>query len=102
MQNNRLATELPITHLLATMAFGPFAATLVELFPTRIRYSSISLPFHLRNGWFGGLLPAVSFMIIAQTGKNYLGLFYPITLALISTIVGGIFLPETKDRNINE
>lgn len=88
--------------LLATMAFGPLAATLVELFPTRIRYSSMSLPFHLGNGWFGGLLPAVSFMIIAQTGNIYLGLFYPITLALISTIVGGIFLPETKDRNINE
>lgn len=86
--------------LLVTMVYGPIAAMLVEMFPTRIRYTSMSLPYHIGNGWFGGLLPTMSFAIVAQTGNMYNGLWYPIIIAGITAIVGTLFLRETKDVDI--
>lgn len=83
-----------------TMVYGPIAAALVELFPTRIRYTSMSLPYHIGNGWFGGLLPATAFAMVAQTGDIYYGLWYPIVIALFTFVVGLIFIPETKDRDL--
>jgi MFS family permease len=83
-----------------TMVYGPIAAALVELFPTRIRYTSMSLPYHIGNGWFGGLLPATAFAMVAQTGDIYFGLWYPIVFALITFVIGVLFVPETKDRDI--
>jgi MFS family permease len=82
------------------MVYGPLAAALVELFPTRIRYTSVSLPYHIGNGWFGGLLPAISFAMVAQTGDIYYGLWYPIVIAIMTFIVGMVFIPETKNRDI--
>jgi hypothetical protein len=86
--------------LLVTMVYGPIAAALVELFPTRIRYTAMSLPYHVGNGWFGGLLPATAFAISAQTGNPYSGLWYPVVIALATVVIGGLFVPETKDRDI--
>ena len=86
--------------LFVTMVYGPIAAALVELFPTRIRYTSMSLPYHIGNGWFGGLLPATAFAMVAQTGDIYYGLWYPIVFSLITFVIGLMFIPETKDRNI--
>ncbi len=83
-----------------TMVYGPIAAMLVELFPTRIRYTSMSLPYHIGNGWFGGLLPATAFAIVASTGDIYAGLWYPIIFASITVVIGFLFLPETKDVDI--
>ncbi|MCJ2025464.1 MFS transporter [Methylobacterium sp. J-067] len=83
-----------------TMVYGPIAAALVELFPSRIRYTSMSLPYHIGNGWFGGLLPATAFAMVAQTGDIYYGLWYPIVIALFTFVVGLIFIPETKDRDL--
>jgi MFS family permease len=83
-----------------TMVYGPMAAALVELFPTRIRYTSMSLPYHIGNGWFGGLLPATAFAMVAQTGDIYFGLWYPIVFAVMTFVIGMIFIPETKDRDI--
>src|SRR5689334_10942612 len=85
-----------------TMVYGPIAAMLVELFPTRIRYTSMSLPYHIGNGWFGGLLPATAFAIVASTGDIYAGLWYPIIFASITAVVGFFFLPETKDVDITK
>ena len=85
-----------------TMVYGPIAAWLVELFPTRIRYTGMSLPYHIGNGWFGGFLPATVFAIVAATGNIYSGLWYPIIVAAMSFVVALIFLPETKDRDINK
>ena len=85
-----------------TMVYGPIAAWLVELFPTRIRYSGFSLPYHIGNGWFGGFLPATVFAIVAATGNIYSGLWYPIVVACMSFVVGLLFLPETKDRDISQ
>ena len=87
--------------IFVTMVYGPIAAMLVELFPTKIRYTSMSLPYHIGNGWFGGLLPATSFAIVASTGDIYAGLWYPIIFASITAVVGFLFLPETKDVDIN-
>jgi len=87
--------------LFVTMVYGPIAAALVELFPARIRYTSMSLPYHIGNGWFGGLLPATSFAMVAATGDIYYGLWYPIVIALMTFIIGLLFVPETKDRNID-
>lgn len=84
-----------------TMVYGPIAAWLVELFPARIRYTSLSLPYHIGNGWFGGFLPTVSFAMVAATGDIYYGLWYPVTIALVTAFVGTFFLPETKDRDIH-
>ena len=86
--------------LFVTMVYGPIAALLVELFPTRIRYTGMSLPYHLGNGWFGGFLPPTAFAIVASTGDIFAGLWYPIVIALITFVVGLLFLPETKDRDI--
>lgn len=86
--------------LLVTMVYGPIAAMLVELFPTRIRYTSMSMPYHIGNGWFGGLLPTMSFAIVAQTGNMYSGLWYPIIIAAITAVIGTLFLPETKNVDI--
>jgi MFS family permease len=86
--------------VLVTMVYGPMAAALVELFPTRIRYTSLSLPYHIGNGWFGGLLPATMFAMNAQNGSIYYGLWYPIVIAGATVIIGALFVPETKDRDI--
>src|SRR6187431_1229587 len=85
-----------------TMVYGPIAAMLVELFPTRIRYTSMSLPYHIGNGWFGGLLPATVFAMNAQTGSIYYGLWYPIVVAGATFVIGFFFLPETKDVDITK
>ncbi|MCO5357899.1 MFS transporter [Acidovorax kalamii] len=86
--------------LLVTMVYGPIAAMLVEMFPTRIRYTSMSLPYHIGNGWFGGLLPTTAFAIVAQTGNMYNGLWYPIIIAAATVVIGGLFIKETKDVDI--
>jgi hypothetical protein len=91
---------LTILVIYVTMVYGPIAAMLVELFPTRIRYSGMSLPYHIGNGWFGGFLPPTAFAIVAATGDIYSGLWYPIVVAGMTFIIGLIFVPETKDRNI--
>ncbi len=93
---------LTILVIYVTMVYGPIAAALVEMFPTRIRYTSMSLPYHIGNGWFGGLMPATAFAMIAQTGDVYYGLWYPIVIALATVVIGLFFVPETKDRDIFE
>jgi MFS family permease len=93
---------LVILVVYVTMVYGPIAAWLVEMFPTRIRYSGVSLPYHIGNGWFGGFLPATVFAIVAATGNIYSGLWYPIAVAAMSFVVALIFLPETKDRDISQ
>jgi nitrate/nitrite transporter NarK len=93
---------LAILVVYVTMVYGPIAAWLVEMFPTRIRYSGVSLPYHIGNGWFGGFLPATVFAIVAATGNIYSGLWYPIAIAAMSFVVALIFLPETKDRDITK
>ena len=100
---NYVMTVILLTILVVyvTLVYGPIAAWLVELFPTRIRYSGLSLPYHIGNGWFGGFLPATVFAIVAATGNIYSGLWYPIAVAAMSFVVGLIFLPETKDRDIS-
>jgi MFS family permease len=85
-----------------TMVYGPIAAMLVEMFPTRIRYSSMSLPYHIGNGWFGGFLPAISFAIVAANGDIYSGLWYPIGIATMTLIIGTLFIKETKDVDIHD
>ena len=87
--------------LYVTMVYGPIAAALVELFPTKIRYTSMSLPYHIGNGWFGGLLPATAFAMVAATGDIYYGLWYPIVVAAATAVIGFLFVPETKDRDIH-
>ena len=91
---------LTLLVIYVTMVYGPIAAALVELFPTRIRYTSMSLPYHIGNGWFGGLMPATAFAMIAQTGDVYYGLWYPIVIALATVVIGTFMVPETKDRDI--
>ncbi|WP_217283642.1 MFS transporter [Pseudaquabacterium terrae] len=92
---------LTILVIYVTMVYGPIAAWLVELFPTRIRYTSMSLPYHIGNGWFGGFLPTTAFAMVAATGDIYYGLWYPIVVALMTAVLGTFFLPETKDRDIH-
>jgi MFS family permease len=84
--------------ILVTMVYGPIAAWLVELFPTRIRYTSMSLPYHIGNGWFGGFLPVTSFAIVAATGDIYNGLWYPIIVAVMTVVIGSLFLRETRGQ----
>ena len=91
---------LTILVLYVTMVYGPIAALLVELFPARIRYTSMSLPYHIGNGWFGGFLPTTAFAMVAATGDIYYGLWYPIVVAALTLIVGLLFLPETRRRDI--
>ena len=100
--------NIPMTILLlwllvlyVTMVYGPIAAYLVELFPTRIRYTSMSLPYHIGNGWFGGFLPTTSFAIVAATGDIYSGLWYPIVIAAATLVIGMLFIRETKDLDIH-
>ena len=92
---------LVILVLYVTMVYGPIAAMLVEMFPTRIRYTSMSLPYHIGNGWFGGLLPTTSFALVAFKGDIYFGLWYPIVIALITFVIGTLFVRETKDNDIH-
>ena len=91
---------LTIMMLYVTMVYGPIAAFLVELFPTNIRYTSMSLPYHIGNGWFGGMLPLLATAIVAWTGNIYAGLWYPIVIALITVVIGFLFLKDTKDVDI--
>ena len=91
---------LVILVVYVTMVYGPIAAWLVELFPAKIRYTSMSLPYHIGNGWFGGFLPAISFALVALTGDMYYGLRYPIIVSLMTVVIGFLFLPETKDRHV--
>ena len=91
---------LTIMVIYVTMVYGPIAAMLVEMFPTRIRYTSMSLPYHIGNGWFGGFMPAISFSIVAAQGNIYSGLWYPIIIASMTFVVGMIFVKETKDVDI--
>ena len=86
--------------LYVTMVYGPVAAMLVEMFPTRIRYTSMSLPYHIGNGWFGGLLPTTAFALVAFKGDIYYGLWYPIIIALVTVVIGTLFVPETKNNDI--
>jgi MFS family permease len=88
--------------LYVTMVYGPIAAMLVEMFPTRIRYTSMSLPYHIGNGWFGGFLPTTAFAIVAETGDIYSGLWYPIIIASITFVIGLFFVKETKDNNLQD
>lgn len=97
-----LVAVLTYLAILVTMVYGPIAAALVELFPTRIRYTSMSLPYHIGNGWFGGLLPPIAVALVAATGNIYAGLWYPIVIAAMTFIVGLIFVPETKDVDISK
>ena len=92
---------LVVLVLYVTLVYGPIAAWLVELFPTRIRYTSMSLPYHIGNGWFGGFLPTISFAIVVATGDIYQGLWYPIAIAAMTLVIGTLFLPETKDRPLD-
>lgn len=91
---------LVILVIYVTMVYGPIAAMLVEMFPTRIRYTSMSLPYHVGNGWFGGLLPTISFALVAQNGNIYYGLWYPIIIAAFTFVIGALFVRETKDVDI--
>ncbi|KPF61984.1 MFS transporter [Porphyrobacter sp. AAP60] len=88
--------------LLVTMVYGPIAALLVELFPTRIRYTAMSLPYHIGNGWFGGFLPTTAFAMVAATGNIYFGLWYPVAICAATVVIGLLFLPETFRRNIDQ
>ncbi len=99
---NKLMMMVILVYLviLVTMVYGPIAAMLVELFPTRIRYTSMSLPYHIGNGWFGGLLPTTAFAMVAATGDIYYGLWYPVIVAAGTFIIGMIFVKETKDVDI--
>jgi hypothetical protein len=84
-----------------TMVYGPIAAALVEMFPTRIRYTSMSLPYHIGNGWFGGLLPSITFAMVAANGNIYHGLWYPIIIAAMTLVIGLLFVKETKNNDID-
>jgi hypothetical protein len=99
---DKFMVVLILTYLviLVTMVYGPIAAMLVEMFPTRIRYTSMSLPYHIGNGWFGGLLPTTAFAIVAQTGNMYNGLWYPIIIAAATFVIGTLFIKETKNVDI--
>jgi MFS family permease len=103
LSDSRSLTEIALLFVLViyvTMVYGPIAAMLVELFPTRIRYTGMSLPYHIGNGWFGGFLPPTAFAIVAASGNIFQGLWYPIVIALMTFVIGLLFVPETKDRDI--
>ena len=84
-----------------TMVYGPIAAFLVELFPTRIRYTSMSLPYHIGNGWFGGMLPLTAAALVAAKGNIYAGLWYPVIVAGMTFVIGLLFIRETRDHKIH-
>ena len=100
MNKPLIVAILSVLVIYVTMVYGPIAAMLVEMFPTRIRYTSMSLPYHIGNGWFGGLLPTTAFAIVAQTGNMYNGLWYPIIIAAATFVIGTLFIKETKDVDI--
>ncbi len=100
MNTVMVVTILTLLVIYVTMVYGPIAAALVELFPTRIRYTSMSLPYHIGNGWFGGLLPTIAFALVAQNGNIYYGLWYPVIIAAATFVIGLLFLPETRSRDI--
>ena len=93
---------LVIMVIYVTMVYGPIAAFLVELFPTRIRYTSMSLPYHIGNGWFGGMLPLLATAMVAASGNIYYGLWYPIVVALMSLVIGTLFLRDNRNLNIHD
>jgi MFS family permease len=95
-----LVVLLTILVIYVTMVYAPIAAMLVEMFPTRIRYTSMSLPYHIGNGWFGGFLPTTAFAIVAATGDIYSGLWYPVVIAIITLVIGTLFVKETKDVDL--
>jgi hypothetical protein len=99
---NWFMTELILVIMViyVTMVYGPIAAFLVELFPTKIRYTSMSLPYHIGNGWFGGMLPLTATAMVAATGDIYYGLWYPIVVAVMTLVIGSFFLSETRERDI--
>src|SRR5205823_9889871 len=101
---NWVAAEiiLVIMVIYVTMVYGPIAAFLVELFPTKIRYTSMSLPYHIGNGWFGGMLPLLATALVAWSGNIYYGLWYPIWVSIMTLVIGMIFLKETKDVDITK
>ncbi|WP_156414383.1 MFS transporter [Bordetella sp. N] len=103
-QSNNVMVVVLLTILViyVTMVYGPIAAMLVEMFPTRIRYTSMSLPYHIGNGWFGGFLPPLAFAIVAATGNIYDGLWYPIVIAAMTLVIGALFVRETKDVDLND
>jgi hypothetical protein len=84
-----------------TMVYGPIAAALVEMFPTNIRYTSMSLPYHIGNGWFGGFLPTTAFAIVAATGNVYAGLWYPVVVAVATVVLGVLLVRERKDVDLS-
>jgi hypothetical protein len=92
---------LTLLVIYVTMVYGPIAAMLVEMFPTRIRYSSMSLPYHIGNGWFGGLLPTMAFAIVAQTGNIYSGLWYPVIVASLTLVIGALLVRETRGASLH-
>jgi len=92
---------LVIMVIYVTMVYGPIAAYLVEMFPTQIRYTSMSLPYHIGNGWFGGMLPLLATAMVAASGDIYFGLWYPIGVSVVSLVIGTLFLRETKDTKIH-
>jgi hypothetical protein len=93
---------LVVLVIYVTMVYGPIAAMLVEMFPTRIRYTSMSLPYHIGNGWFGGFLPATAAAIVLATGNIYSGLWYPIIIAAMTLVIGTLLVRETKDVDIHQ
>jgi hypothetical protein len=93
---------LIIMVIYVTMVYGPIAAFLVELFPARIRYTSMSLPYHIGNGWFGGMLPLLATAMVAKAGNIYYGLWYPIVVSLMTLVIGGLFVKETRHVRIHE
>jgi hypothetical protein len=93
---------LVVLVIYVTMVYGPIAAWLVELFPTRIRYTSMSLPYHIGNGWFGGFLPTTAFAMVAATGNIYYGLWYPVTVAAVTFVVGLLFVKEMRGARIED
>lgn len=102
MNTVAIVAILTLLVIFVTMVYGPIAAQLVELFPTRIRYSGMSLPYHIGNGWFGGLLPTTAFAIVAQNGNIFSGLWYPVAIALATFVIGLLFVPETRSRSLED
>ena len=102
MDKGMLVVVLTILVIYVTMVYGPIAAMLVELFPTRIRYTSMSLPYHIGNGWFGGFLPPLAFAMVAATGDIYYGLWYPIVVAVMTFVIGSVFLRDTRERTLTD
>ena len=102
-QVHKLAVVAILTLLViyVTMVYGPIAAMLVEMFPTRIRYTSMSLPYHIGNGWFGGFLPTTAFAMVAATGNIYYGLWYPVVIAAVTFVIGMLFVRETRHVDID-